>query len=107
MKGGFLVAFFVCVDCPLCAVNSRSTKINEGLFLLIFSLTENIAQCRFMIGSDCLADFLQMKRLIVADHHIGDIGEISLKTNMHHISDIGGIPLKACKMQENGHSKFR
>ncbi len=27
------------------------------------------AKDQLLIGSDCLADFLQMKRLIVADHH--------------------------------------
>ena len=55
---------FVCADSPLLAVNSRSTKINKGPFLLVFSLTENIAQCRFMIGSDCSMDIFAVEFII-------------------------------------------
>ena len=31
-----------------------------------------------MIESDCLADFLQMIRLIVSDHHIRDVNDVFL-----------------------------
>ena len=35
----------------LLAENTRSAKINEGPFSLVFSLTEKVAQCRLMIDT--------------------------------------------------------
>ncbi len=49
----FMAAVFY-VERPLCAGNARSTKINEGPLLRIFSLLEKVVQCRLMIESGCL-----------------------------------------------------
>ena len=49
----------VLLNARILAGNARSTKINQGSFLLIFSLTENIPQCRFMIGKGSDTDKYQ------------------------------------------------